>query len=108
MDRRDDLSAFADRSADTLYRPRPDVADREHATHGGLKRRRKGASIVGWPAAGHHEARLVQIDSATVQPFRGGIRANEEKDIADRRFGLRVGATISPPDPFEAGSRRAG
>jgi len=108
VDRRDDLSAFADRAADTLDRPRPDVADREHARHRGFKRRRRGACIVGWPTAGHHEARLVQRDSATLQPFRGGIRANEEKDIADRRFGLRVGAPISPPDPFEAGSRRAG
>ena len=109
VDRRDDLSAFADRSADTLDRPRPDVADREHARHGGFERRRQGASIVrfGRPPVITKPA-LSSANSATVEPFCGRIRANEQKDIADRRFGLRVGATISPPDPFEAGSGRAG
>src|SRR5271157_927362 len=108
VNRQHGLSAFTDRPADTLDRPRPDVAHRKHARDRRFKLRGRGAPTGGWPTAGNHEARLVQCDSATLQPFCGRIRANEEKDIADRGLGLSAGAMVTPPDLLEASSSRAG
>ena len=108
VDRRDDLGAFADRASDALDRTGPHVADGENAGHRGLESRPRRVRAVICPAAGRHETRLVDRNSAALQPIRRRVGADEEEDVADRRLGLRAGSPVAPPHFFDAAIRRAG
>src|ERR1700691_806008 len=105
MDRGHYLGAFANRAADPFDRARPHVADREHARHGRFKRRR-GRGPIARSNPGDHEARFIERHAAW-QPLSRGIGADEQKNVADRSFGLFTGATISPPHALEIGAGRA-
>ena len=50
---------------------------------------------------GGHEACLIQRHAATLQPFGGRIRADEQKYVADRRLGFLAGPPIAPADPLQ-------
>src|SRR5256886_15857198 len=96
MDLRDRRRPLANGAADALHRPGAHVSDCETPGHAGFQGQASAA-------AGGYEPLVVDRDVAILQPFGGGIRAEDHEDVADRpRFRLfRV--AVPPGHGFDAG-----
>jgi hypothetical protein len=75
MQRRDDLSALADRGGDPLDRRCADIADGEDAAPAGLQRMAKTAGV----GAGQHEALGVQLNAGAGKPIGVRLGADEQE-----------------------------
>src|SRR5437762_2597465 len=77
MELRDRGRPLANGAANALHGPGAHVPDRENTRHAGFQRQPR-------VLAGGYESLVVDRDVAVLQPFGGGIRAEEHEDVADR------------------------
>src|SRR5205807_4363211 len=96
MDLRDRGRPLANGAADALHGSCAHVPDRENPEDAGFQRQ-PGA------VAGGYESLVVDRDVAILQPFGGGIRAEEHEDVADRASFLLTRVALPPGHRFDAG-----
>src|SRR3984885_9557371 len=92
---------FANCGTDPLDRSGAHIAASEYIANAGFQRQR-AAGIVRPPGIGcnvrsrQNEVLGVQGNSAVPEPGRGRLRADEEKDVADRFLGFFAGHIVAP------------
>ena len=58
-------------------------------------------------STGPHKSLAVQRDTATTQPFGGGLGADEQEEVTDTPFSLFAGRVSFPAHASEAGRRKS-
>src|SRR5438046_7402860 len=96
VDLRDRRRPLANGAAHALDRPGAHVPDRENARHAGFQRQPR-------VLAGGYESLVVDRDVAVLQPFGGGIRAEEHEDVADWASFFLIRVELPSGHGFDAG-----